>query len=366
MLEYFAGESAIYLMVINAQETKLFKIDRTEKLDRDIEQMLKYFQSAQAITNAPDTFFANSQQLFQQLFPKGWDSMVDEEELILVPDGQLKYLPFEALITGTAGQKYNLSTAPYLLRKHTITYAYSAALFLFEDQIDQGEKLLKVAPGFFNGERGQIPLANSLTEFSLPGGDQLSGPAASLKNFIEEATNCKIIHLSTHASAQPQSNSAQIEFADTTMYLPQIYGLNLKADLVVLDACESGIGKMERGEGVISLGRAFRYAGAANIISSLWKVNEASTAQIFEDFYDQVKKGEKKASALRQAKLNYLNHAGSDLKKSPYYWSGFIYFGKNKSVDLKMESKFGKWTFGIAMLLIGLFFIQRFLLSSRM
>ncbi|MEM9821346.1 MAG: CHAT domain-containing protein, partial [Bacteroidota bacterium] len=364
LLEYFTGQSSIYLLAIDAKGGQLVKIDRSDQLNEAINQLLTYFQSAAAIGQAPDQYLANAQQLFYQLFPPGWEVNADNRQLILIPDGILKYIPFEALVVGEVGQNYTLSNAPYLLKDHTITYAYSAALFLFEEVNEEGKMLLKVAPGFLEGERGQVPLAHSQLEFSLPGVHELLGAKANLQNFKQYAGNSKVIHLSTHAAANPLTNSAQIELVDTAMYLPEIYGMNLKTDLVVLSACESGMGKMEKGEGVISLGRAFRYAGASSIISSLWKVNEASTATIFTNFYDQLKLGTPKASALRQAKLNYLEQAGSDLKKSPFYWSSFVYFGSNDALDLRTSPAYYPWIWMPIVLLV-LFLMSRILLRRR-
>ena len=87
-----------------------------------------------------------------------------------------------------------------------------------------------------------------------------------------------MIHLSTHAGADETDFAPRIEFIDTSLYLPELYAMKIPADLVVLSACETGLGKFEKGEGVMSLARGFAYAGAGSLVASLWKVNEGSTA----------------------------------------------------------------------------------------
>jgi len=90
------------------------------------------------------------------------------------------------------------------------------------------------------------------------------------------------------------------------LYLTEIYGLHLNANLLVLSACETGIGKLEKGEGMISLARAFNYAGVPAIVTTLWKIDDESTSKIMEYFYENLNNSLSKNEALHQAKLTYL------------------------------------------------------------
>ena len=113
---------------------------------------------------------------------------------------------------------------------------------------------------------------------------------------------------------------------DGILYLGEVYNLNLNADLVVLSACETGLGKIARGEGLIGLTRGFLYAGAQNLLVSLWQVNDASTSQLMIDFYRNMLNGESKPTALREAKLALIEN---DPKYAgPYYWAPFVLIGK--------------------------------------
>ncbi|MEM9824840.1 MAG: CHAT domain-containing protein, partial [Bacteroidota bacterium] len=325
LLEYFWGEEALYLLSIESEHQQIFKIEKNATLDQQLQGFLTYFQSPQAISNDPQKYQQDAQDLAAILFPKNWRKDTSIQQLVLIPDGWLKYLPFEALVLSPN------SDTPYLLHHFVSQYANSTALYLSEKpETPWYQEALKVSPGFEKGQRGLSPLLHSQKELAhLARGIDLRTSAATFTAFKTHAPQSKAIHLSTHASANTAAQNAQIEFYDQTIYLPQIYALDLSADLVVLSTCESGMGKIEKGEGVISLGRAFRYAGAASVIASLWKVNEASTADIFAHFYQTLQKGVGKATALRAAKLHYLASAKSDLKRSPYYWSAFVYFGTN-------------------------------------
>jgi CHAT domain-containing protein len=172
------------------------------------------------------------------------------------------------------------------------------------------------------------------------------------QNFEELASNYDIIHLSTHATAGSYYEPPAIEFYDKTLYLPEIYGYNLQSDLVVLSACESGIGALSKGEGTMSLARGFSYAGVKNLIVSLWKVNDKATELLMAGFYDEFSKTDNKSHSLQNSKLNYLKDENiTASKKSPYYWASFIYVG---SVDVKEASNYDYWWFIIGIFVIGI------------
>ena len=107
--------------------------------------------------------------------------------------------------------------------------------------------------------------------------------------------------------------------------------MKLKADMVVLSACNTGFGKIEDGEGIMSLARGFMYAGVPSIISTLWSVNDQSTANIMKGFYKYLNDKDKKSVALQKAQVEYLN-SSDNITAHPFYWSGFILIGNNQPV----------------------------------
>ncbi len=150
-----------------------------------------------------------------------------------------------------------------------------------------------------------------------------------------------------------------IAFADTVLTLQELYAMNLPSDLIVLSACETNLGEVKSGEGIFSLSRGFTYAGANSIIASLWKVNAASTGQIFPVFYKKLKDGQTKAEALRLAKLDYLDTPdGNGHIKTPYDWAGFAMMGNNETIDLKPPIDWWKYLIPIVVL-IGAFLVWR-------
>lgn len=115
---------------------------------------------------------------------------------------------------------------------------------------------------------------------------------------------------------------------DGVLQMNEIFNLDLKADMVVLSACQTGLGKVVGGEGMIGLTRAFMYAGTPSVVVSLWNVNDRFTAEFMGSFYRHLKAGTSKVEALRQAKLEMFR---SDIPayRFPYYWAPFVLVGKD-------------------------------------
>ena len=123
--------------------------------------------------------------------------------------------------------------------------------------------------------------------------------------------------------------------------------MDIPADLAVLSACETGLGRIAGGEGVMSLARGFAHAGCQSIITTLWQVNHGSTAQIMEQLYRQLVSGRPKDEALHQAQLAYLNDAGLDnAGRHPYYWSAYRQIGNVAPVELPGKHRWIWWLTG--------------------
>jgi len=119
---------------------------------------------------------------------------------------------------------------------------------------------------------------------------------------------------------------------DGVLQMNEIFNLNLNADLVVLSACQSGLGKVVRGEGIIGLTRAFTYAGASSVVVSLWNVRDSLTTAFMKSFYKHLREGKSKPEALRQAKLDMI-HSDIPAYRFPYFWAPFVIVGKERTSD---------------------------------
>ena len=167
---------------------------------------------------------------------------------------------------------------------------------------------------------------------------------ANERAFKEMASASKIIHIAAHTiindsipelsgiffSTLSDNIDLKSETEDNVIYINEIFNMNLNSRLIILSACETGKGKLLKGEGLISIGRAFKYAGCPGMIMSLWKINDQSAYEIIMAFCRNLKKGYKKDIALRNAKLDYLKHAENFSTAHPFYWSAFILIGNNE------------------------------------
>ena len=146
----------------------------------------------------------------------------------------------------------------------------------------------------------------------------------------------QIVHFATHSllnNQHPELSGIVLSLVDEQgqpqdgfLRLHDIYNLNLKADLVVLSACQTALGKEIKGEGLIGLTRGFMYAGAPRVVASLWKVSDAATAELMKRFYQKMfKEGLRPAAALRDAQVSMLKERQW---AAPYYWAGFVLQGE--------------------------------------
>jgi CHAT domain-containing protein len=177
-------------------------------------------------------------------------------------------------------------------------------------------------------------LAYSGEEIKGLQGRVLLNQQATKEEFLKDINHFPIVHLATHARSDLISvDDSWVAFfpknsADTQnkLYLEELYGLNMEnTKLMIISACESGQGELVSNEGVISIARAFAYAGCSSVVNSLWKADDKSTAEILKQFHYYLKKGYSKSRALQQAKLDYIH--GNSLRRSPEYWSHLVLIG---------------------------------------
>ena len=180
-------------------------------------------------------------------------------------------------------------------------------------------------------------------------------------SFLDNASDVDILHLSMHAkldSVNPE-NSAFI-LADDQVQLQEIYGLELNAQLAVLSACNTGIGKYKRGIGDESLSRALSCAGVSSTVMSLWSVPDESTSKIMMSFYDNLVSGMTKDLALYNSKMDYLKNCEHQSLRAPYYWAGFIVMGDASEIDLSGNfSEKSIWTVAVLAVLVILYLLFR-------
>ncbi len=369
LLNYFVGSENIYLFCLRPSGLEVEKIPHQGQIQKRVEELRsaihRPFTEGAALSvaqkKAYDSAYARQAfALFQMLLAPLEESL--PEELIIIPDGVLGYLPFEALLT-EASPPGDYMCFPYLLRRHELSYAYSATLLLeMKRKPARGEhpSWLGFAPAFSASDAGGLgPLFFNREEVSRlgrkTGGRGLYGAQASKDRFLDLAPSYSVLHLSSHGRAHDSApnDSSYIAFSGgkgtqdvQLMYAWELYNLPLEADMVVLSVCETGLGKLQQGEGIISLSRAFAYAGAKSVVTTLWKVNDQASSDLMVAYYDLLEKGLPKDQALASAKRGLLENPST---ARPYYWAGFIATG-----DMSPIYGQGKYYLAGLLVLIGL------------
>lgn len=354
LLAYFCSDTSLHLFMFTNSAPPVWRcMPFDNRLQQTVRQFMAFFSSADAILRAPAAYFDCAWDLSRAILPP---ETARTPQLVLIPDGWLHFLPFEALLSEAPGTQTNLYNAPYLLRRQTLRSAWSLAVLQQQEKLVSGAPhyLLGLAPMVEMGVRGLPALPASSAEWrAVSKRRELLGPVALAGTFTACAADYRILHLSTHALAEAREGQPpRIELWDQALLLPDIYALSLQADLVVLSACQTSLGVEQKGEGIMSFARAFAHSGAAAVIASLWTVNDRSTAQIMEGFYQNLDGGKTIADALKTAKLAYLSNPDvPPMLQSPYFWAALTMTGADKAVN-PTNAQLWYWYLGLLLLLL--------------
>ena len=352
-LVYAVGQEVSYLWVVDADGHTLHELPSRSALQRRVVTLREALQAPGFGDRALAT---EAHALYRALVEPAAGRIEGRDRLWVVPDGILFEIPFELLLTEDAGDRPDWEDARYLAREVAIGYAPSATLLLQlreEGAAAATANVLAVADPDFTtlaarvGTGGELPpLPQSRQEVEILRGlrgDEtvgLIGADATEAAFRRglEAHRPSIVHLATHGLVdreEPALTSVALArdpdgAGDGYLYTLEIMALPLDTELVVLSACDTGRGKLERGEGTIGLTRAFLAAGARRVVSSLWPVADASTGRLMARFYEELLRRERSvAEALNRARAALWSERET---AHPYYWAPFVLMGSDASV----------------------------------
>lgn len=348
LISYFLGENYLYSFSITKDAISLLRGDVAKKLS-DQTNLLK--QKIEAREDFLD--LSNNLYLFlisQQLNP-------DKKEVVIVADNVLNYIPFEILQSDDDA---------FLLEEHSISYAGSCRLFLEQNKEFFDFKVPEQWAGFSPHYADERKLSAAADEvemlFEMIGGEKFVGPDCTKENFLKNNQNYSVLHLAMHAEINQNNPSYnKLLFDDGELTASEIYFSQGKANLAILSACNTGFGKIEKGEGVMSMARAFHFSGIPSVVMSLWKVPDRETKIIMISFYEYLKKGKSKSEALRLAKLDYLKNTTDKELLHPYFWSGFVINGNTEPIALGGNINYMFWGgIFIILMILGGYAFKRF------
>ncbi len=328
LLSYHLSENEMVILCITPDELSYTK----QAIDSTFYTSIKKLKTSLNNYKGEEKYNADktSTQLYNIIIKPILGKIKNAENLLIIPDDELNNIPFEA---------FNDENGNFVLGKFNVQYQYSTALLRDDIKSNTTNKTtLAMAPFASKGNDEFSQLLYSKNEIESLKGNILMDSAATKKNFLALAEKAGILHLATHTivndSIPEKSLIAFYPFtglspAENNLYVQEIYNLKLHATkLVILSACETGTGQLAKGEGLMSLARAFTYAGCPNIIGSLWKADDKSTAGIMQRFYKYYNNGINAATALQKAKLDYIQSPDIEKRfKSPNYWAHLVLTG---------------------------------------
>jgi len=408
LFEYALGNDASYLFAATRAGMSVFKLPAksqfTEAATAFREQMIPASLARSIVsTNVPEqqrglglsqaapeevAQFAGASNALYKLAVEPAAALIGDKRLLIVADGALNYVPFEAFVKTKSGADY--ASLDYLIKSNEIAYAPSASVVAAirgsaPTAREGANTVLIVADPVFNAddprlkgarvatgsseERG-VGLALNSAVSDMTGTDSSAGGlrlarlpgtraeaeaiaaiaragGAKSESWIDlaaneekidsaDVANYRIVHIATHGLLdieRPQFTGVVLSLvgntkADGFLRTDEIFNLKMRPSLVMLSACETGLGKEKRGEGVIGLTRAFMYAGAPTVGVSLWSVADKSTAELMTDFYKRLlSAGSHPVASMRDAQLAMIN---GKKYSAPFYWAPFVLVGEWK------------------------------------
>ncbi len=353
VLEFFTNDSITYAFTISKNLIAVKELT-TANLSKKVSKL----HESITLKNTND-YKQSAFVLYQELITPIKDKLIGDE-LIIIPDGPLWHLNFELLLT--QNNEAEVRKMPYLLRDYAISYANSANL-LFNplQRASQFSEIRNECLAFSFSDSTQLTSSNTMSLATLRGaGDDLPGTRKEIRaistlvngqyfygseaiesNFKQNVNQYSILHLALHGDVDhknPQNSKlyftkSKDTIEDNLLYSHELFALDIPAELAVLSACNTGTGAIARGEGIMSLGNAFQYAGTKSLLLSSWEVSDKSAPVLIKNFYTNLSDGMNKSKALRKAKLDFLKTTDFD-QVAPFYWGSFYLLGNVDAIDL--------------------------------
>lgn len=337
LLSYFHTPAVVYVFGISGNQLLLHQFPNDSIYQHHLQSLINALNQV-----TPGISYQGSKHsswLFNNLM-EPLLSQSRNHSLIIIPQESLNSIPFEVL----ENRKQQ-----YLTEEYQVAYQYSS-IYINADKTSfhfNVEKSLAVAPfidaSHLSLSNQYLQLPASLEELQNLRGIQLLNKEATKQNFLGNLEAAGTVHLATHSKVDYHDPlQSYIAFyptgqqnIDHRLFAHEIYNLNLQdKELVVLSSCETGSGKSAKGEGILSLSRAFAAAGCDNQVISLWKAEDIPTAYISRHFYSYLEKGNGPAAALRLAKLDLLKDPSMAQFHTPPYWGNLIFTGNSTQTDI--------------------------------
>jgi CHAT domain-containing protein len=358
-LSYVVADTSLYILIVNRKYKQLISLDIDTSFFHKISEFQKLLSVRPDVSNNARKDFILYQNLGYDLYSTLIEPIkkyLISDKLIISPDNILSCFPFETLLYESGSRTDILyRELPYVMNFFQISYSYSATVMA--ETIKKTNNLINHAIAFAptyisvvnidsllinrqsdNGSFRDLPYAREEASYvsKVCKGKLYLNNFATEANYKNEAGKFDIIHLSMHTLINDRDplyskmifSNSNDTIEDGFLNTYEIYGIPLKAKMVVLSSCNTGTGILHSGEGILSLARGFIYSGSQSVVMSLWEIEDRSGTEIIKLFYKNLKKGNAKGSALKKTRVSYLKKA-DQLRSHPYYWSTLVVYGND-------------------------------------
>lgn len=341
VVQYFIGHDYVYAFSVSENRFAFRRLGKSSRILHQVQRL------REAIINR-DSFSEPARFLYDYLIHPLIER--DTEELVLITQNELNFIPFSTLLD---------SSDSYLIEKMAISYVESFSLFTTSES-PMNTNLNWQGFAIFNEQNKQLP--KSLEEViglsEITKGDVFLNEQVTKAALLDALENSRIVHLATHGEVN-QTNAlySSLDLYEDRFTASELYARPVQSSLVVLSACETAYGNLERGEGVINFARALTISGAQSSLTTLWQVPDKETATIMELFYGNLAADLNRTQALRKAQLSYLAQVDVPELRHPYFWAAFVLSGNPSKLKIEASEPWSFWLGGgLTLVAIGIFY----------
>ncbi len=390
LVAYLLGDSLAYSYTITKDTSfvKEFLLDAS--LTNKIQDLSNVLSDYQLLKDEPSESYqqyaTNAYAVFRSVLSKALNPIKDKaNNLVIMRDGGLHYIPFEALLTGVDSRQTPFNELQFLVKTHTLSYAFSAANFLqnmqkknignkeflgmnknyvlASMQVDRDEKVVQLSKKLHHNWSNSAEQLSPLNIFENK--DIYTDTEATKENFLEIANNYKMAQLALLGLLDDQNplqsyllfSSNDVKENYNYLRTSELYNTNLNLDLLVIGGLVSP-SAINKGAGITALQQALSYAGCLSTVTSIWENDPITTTILMNYFYQNLKKGMNKAEALSTAKRTLIEKETD--KAHPYYWSSYILIGNPKNIEHPIQNIGWTWwavAGGAILFLLSIFWI---------
>lgn len=360
LIEYFYGERNIYGLSISDSSNVFIEVNIHDEFENEIHRFLSHFWATpdEFSQEEMQDFIESSHNIYNLLVAPLMPEMPTTKHIVLTPDGLIKLIPFETLLTERPNNPSGYHELPYLIHSASISYISAAEMLVdlppslpkYNSQLTSFA-LKSTLDGSESSKYIIDEMRNSRLYFE---GMTFRGPQATKEAFIRMAPRFEILYLLTHGDAidYPRLifNPGSTTNIERNLYMHEIYNLNLPGNVVVMTSTETGMGLIPHGESVLNMVRAFLSAGSGAVILGLWEAHDEHSKNIIKSFFRNLSLGANTLDALRDSKIEFL--ATSDqLSAHPHNWAELILYGESVQVSIEKDRGYLIWLVGILILL---------------